>query len=473
VAGVAESSRDRVVAAPAAVFPAIACDTLAGQTFVNVLVTAAVAMPASGEVPAYCKVAGTEIGTEHDIEVRLPDVWRDRLVQEGGGGFDGRLGRVGATNVPLASGAVQVANNGGHRDPSGAVFLNHPAVVERYAGGAILAAVRFGKAVANAYYGRTPRYSYYEGCSNGGRGALNAAANYAAEFDGVIAGAPTRNLVGLIEGWTRASALSLPSATKLAGVHAAAVALCDRLDGVADGIISNWASCQFDARKDVPASVGLTPAEADAVAALMTDLKLTSGKTIYSGIGFGNMGASVGGYAGLGAGHLRNIVLNESDWSPASFDVDKFYPIIANVIDAKYHFSASTDGLVAFMRAGKKVIAWHGTDDTLLSHRDTIRTWQEVVTAAGPATATANSRLYMATGVNHCGGGPGADSFDMLTPMLDWVEKGAPPGTLTAAKRSPDGSTKFTRPMCQYPAYPKYAGSGDLNRAESFVCVNP
>ena len=118
----------------------------------------------------------------------------------------------GSTDVALSSGAVQTANNGGHRDPSGAIFLNNPLVVQRYAHTAILTATQFGKAVTNAYYGQGPKYSYYEGCSNGGRGALNAAAKYGDEYDGVIAGAPTRNLTGQIEQWTRATALTLPSA---------------------------------------------------------------------------------------------------------------------------------------------------------------------------------------------------------------------------------------------------------------------
>ena len=148
--------------------------------------------------------------------------------------------------MPLSSGAVQTANNGGHRDPSGAIFLNNPLVVQRYAHTAILTATQFGKAVTNAYYGQEPKYSYYEGCSNGGRGALNAAAKYGDEFDGVIAGAPTRNLTGQIEQWTRASALTLPSVAKLTAINAAAVAKCDALDGATDGIVSNWQACKFD-----------------------------------------------------------------------------------------------------------------------------------------------------------------------------------------------------------------------------------
>jgi hypothetical protein len=453
----------------ATVAPAVACSSLVNKAFFNVQVTAAVAVAASGAVPAYCKVSGTENGTQHDIEVRLPDVWRGRYVEEGGGGFDGRIRPVTDTNVPLSSGAVQAANNGGHRDPSGAGFLNNPLVVQRYAHTAILTATRFGKAVTTAYYGEGPKYSYYQGCSNGGRGALNAAAKYGDEYDGVIAGAPTRNLTGQIEQWTRASALTLPSVANLTAINAAAVAKCDALDGATDGIVSNWQACSFDPTVDVPAAVGLTAGEAAAVKSLMTDLALSNGTTVYSGFGIGNMAQWGPAYASLGVGHMRNIVLNDATWSPATFDVDSYYPIISNVIDGTYGFSASTAGLAQFLNEGKKVLVWHGSDDALLSHKDTLRTWQEITSAAGTA-ASNNSKVYIASGVNHCGGGPGADTFDMLTPMMNWVEKGTAPGDIPASKMSA-GVTQFTRPMCEHPKFPKYNGSGNVNDAANYTCA--
>jgi feruloyl esterase len=353
----------------------VACGSLAGKTYFNVQVTAAAAVPASGAIPAYCDVKGTEAGTQHDMEVRLPNEWRQRYVQQGGGGFDGTVAPIGKTDTALSAGAVEGVNNGGHRDPSGGVLLNNPLVTERYAHTAILTATKFGKAVTAAYYGREPNFSYYQGCSNGGRGALNAAAKYGDEFNGVIAGAPTRNLVGQIEQWTRASALAMPTPDKLKAINAAAVAKCDALDGAADGIVSKWSACNFDPTTDVPASVGLTAQEAQAVKALMTDLKLSDGTTIYSGFGTGDMSFFGPAYGFLGVGHMRNIVLNDPNWSPTGFDVNAFYPTIKAVIDDRNGFNASAAGLAQFMQTGKKVIVWHGSDDSLLSHKDTVRTW--------------------------------------------------------------------------------------------------
>lgn len=454
----------------ALVAPVISCGSLVGQTIENVQVTTATDVAATTTLPAYCKVNGTQVGTQHDIEVRLPASWQQRFVQQGGGGFDGSIPAVGSTNVALARNAVLAANNGGHRDPTGGVFLNNSAVVQLYAHTAINVTTKFSKAVAERYYGRRPNYSYYQGCSNGGRGALNAAAKYATDFDAVIAGAPTRNLSGQIEQWTRASGLAVPSATKLAAVHVAAVAKCDALDGAADGVVSNWAACQFDPTTDVPASAGLTAAEASAVKALMTDLKLADGTTIYSGYGFGGMAQFGPAYGFLGVGHMRNIVLNDASWSPAGFDIDANYPTITSMIDGRYGFSASVSGLSDFLKSGKKIMIWHGSEDGLLSHKDTIRTWTPVAAEAG-AAAGANSRLYVAAGVNHCAGGPGADTFDLLTPMMNWVENGTDPGTIVASKVNGSGATLFTRPLCQYPAYPKYNGSGDINSASSYQCT--
>lgn len=441
----------------------MACGDLAGQTFGNVQVTAASTVAATDTRPAYCKVNGTEVGTQHDMEVRLPETWTQRFVQQGGGGFDGSIPGVGTTNVPLSEGAVQSATNGGHRDPSGNVMLNNEAVVQRYAHAAIATTTRFGKAVALKYYGKAPSYSYFQGCSNGGRGALNAAAKYGSEFDGVIAGAPTMNLSGQIEQWTRATKLTVPSNTKLAAVSAAAVTKCDALDGATDGIVANWAACQFDATVDVPAAVGLTAAEASAVKSLMTDLKLASGTTIYSGYGLGTLSNG----AALGVGHMRNIVLNDSTWDSANFNVDLYYPIITASIEGRYGFNASAGGLADFLKAGKKIVVWHGSDDGLLSHKDTLRTWETVKDAAGAAAS--NSRVYIAGGVNHCGGGRGADQFDLLRPVMNWVEKGVEPGTLIATKVS-GGVTQFTRPLCVHPAFPKYNGTGDVNSASSYTC---
>ncbi|MEO8314161.1 MAG: tannase/feruloyl esterase family alpha/beta hydrolase [Pseudomonadota bacterium] len=453
--------------------PIVACASLAGREFYNVIVTAAVQVPASGTLPAYCKVSGHEAGTDHDLEVRLPAQWRERYVQRGGGGFDGTIAPAAGAPAALQLGAAQGANNGGHRDPSGAALLNDPRATERYAHTAILTATRFGKAVTKTYYGASPAHSYYEGCSNGGRGAFNAAAKYGSEFDGVVAMAPTLNMMGIIPAMTRFGMLSLPDNAQLAAVHTAAVAKCDALDGARDGIVSHWQACQVDPARDVPASVGLTAQQVEALRTLWADQRRADGSVSYSGLGFGDLAAGAAVYGRFGLGHLRYVVYGDAQWSPPASGFDEGeLPAIRAIIEGRYQFSASVNGLAQYLRDGHKLLVWHGADDPILSHRDTIRTWADVIAAAGTQTARANSRLYIAPGVAHCGGGDGADSAELLATLMQWVEAGKAPGTLVASKRDPrSGQVRFTRPLCEYPRWPRYDGKGDVNQAASFSCV--
>jgi feruloyl esterase len=117
------------------------------------------------------------------------------------------------------------------------------------------------------------------------------------------------------------------------------------------------------------------------------------------------------------------------------------------------------------------VIVWHGAEDALMSHHDTIRSYREMSRTAGGGAA--NARLYIPPGVNHCGGGPGADAFDLLGALTEWVEQGKAPRTLRAAKLDAAGTVLFTRPLCEYPKYPRYQGAGEPTDAASFLCVAP
>ncbi len=496
-AALATAAESGVRAAGAALTPAADCAALGALTLADVQVTAATEVAATASVPGYCRILGTEVGTEHDLEVRLPDEWLNRYVQNGGGGFDGRIPSIPDSQLSL--GAVAAANNGGHRDPSGAALLGNPEAQARYAHTAIETTARFSKELAARYYGAVPvkaraygnafghangtvnqgrgatpfnartaepSYSYYVGCSNGGRGALNAAAKYSDEFDGVIAGAPTQNLDGQIAAWTRMAKLALPSAEEVAAIEAVIVAKYDALDGLKDGIVSNMEAVDFNPSTDIPAEIGLTAAETEAVAAVMSDV-VAFGETIYSRYSV----PGAGDRYGLGVGHMRNLVLNDPTWDPSTFDIQTYLPTIQEAIGT-LGSNASAQGLADFMDEGKKVMVWHGTADPLLSENDTVREWYEVREAAGDSVADDNSRLYLAPGVAHCRGGEGADNFDLLPAMIDWVEGDLAPGTVIASKLDPaTGAALFTRPLCEYPTYPRYSGVGDTNDAASFDCV--
>jgi hypothetical protein len=478
----------RPAAMPAAdtTAPAIACMALLHLALPNTVITSAVPVLPQGSTPGYCRVLAT-VTPETDIEVRLPDNWRRRLLHLGGSGFDGVIPNLAASDAQLQQGYALTASNGGHRDPTGGAtrLLNNPTLIEDYAHGAIGKTIEFAKAAIREYYSRPARFAYFAGCSNGGRGAFNAAAKYGDEYDGVVAGAPSRNLSGLVSSWVRASLLPVPSASKLAAVYQAQLAHCDGADGLVDGIISNPADCDFDpSTLACPPGVNngscLTEAEIDAIKTIRSDVELANGRLVYSRFGIGNPGTGFGVFmplgppgaptvASFGAAHLQYIVYGDPNYSAATFDVNADLPGVVDVIEGDYDFSPNTRPLARYLRDGGKMIVWQGTEDTALSHFDTVRSYKTMVAAAGKGAE--NARLYTAPGVLHCGGGPGADRFDMITALSDWVERGRAPRTLVASKVDQAGSVRFTRPLCEHPKYPRYFGDADPNDASSFRCV--
>jgi hypothetical protein len=468
--------------------PAIPCTALEQIAIADTVITRAVKIAANGSVPAYCRVLAS-VAPETDIEVRLPDTWQERLLHLGGSGFDGVIPNLNLNGAQLAQGYALAGSNGGHRDPTGGPtrFLNNPVLIEDYAHAAIGKTVRAAKAVIQAYYGQDARYAYFAGCSNGGRGAFNAASKYADDYDGVIAGAPSRNVPGLISGWVRAALLTPPSAAKMALMYRAELALCDGHDGLADGIISNPGRCRFDPAAlrcagEVDDGTCLTDAEIHAVNTIRSDVRLANGRTVYSRLGLGNPATGFGVFmplgppgaptvASFGGAHLKFIVYGDPAYDPADYQVDRDLRAVTNVIEGEYDFSANTAPLATYLRSGKKMIVWHGTEDTAVSHLDTIRAYDRMADAAGKHAE--NARLYTPPGVLHCGGGPGADRFDLVGALTDWVENDRAPATLAASKRDATGNVLFTRPLCEYPRYPRYLGFGDRNDASGFHCVAP
>jgi hypothetical protein len=466
-----------------------ACVGLTTLALPDATVTSAVDVAAQGSVPAYCRVLATA-GTETDIEVRLPEPWGGRLVHLGGSGLDGFIQDLDVRADLLQQGFAVTASNSGHRDPTGGPtrFLNDPVVIEAYAHGAIGQTIAVAKAVVLAYYGEPAGYTYFTGCSAGGRAAFNAAARYGAEYDGVVAGAPTRNMAGMVSAWALATQVSPPSVAKLTSMYEAQLAQCDTLDGLDDGIIGNPAKCRFDLESvRCPSGTDndscLTDAEIDAVKTIRSDVKFANGRTVYVGLGIGHPGTGFGAFMPLGGPgspvvatlvsgwFLPYMVYGDPAYDPRGYDVDTELRTVEHVFDQVHDFSADTNPLAQYLRSGGKVIVWHGAEDALMSHRDTIRSYEEMSRQAGRGSE--NARLYVPPGVNHCGGGPGADAFDMIGALAEWVEQGQAPGTLTASKFDATGNVLFTRPLCEYPKYPRHDGENDPDDAASFRCVAP
>jgi poly(3-hydroxybutyrate) depolymerase len=305
-------------------------------------------------------------------------------------------------------------------------------------------------------------------------------------------------------------------------VRNAVLAKCDALDGVADGLVANTAACQivFDPQTAVLPSgkplqcTGAKQADcltSDQLVALKTALSApvdSKGQPLYSDwpwdAGFGGIANGtynqgwrswwLGTYSSSANTAQRLNGASEQSWlidwaSPPiqvpltgvaarilAFDFDVDAPKIFATSGAYTTSAAAFDiynstDLSAFKAHGGKLILFHGLSDAAFSANDTAR-WYQALNAKAGNSADAFARLYLVPGMNHCGGGPSTDSFDMLTPLVSWVEQGAPPESVTATATTPAffNATSRTRPLCVYPKFSAYVGSGDINDGANFIC---
>ena len=383
------------------------------------------------------------------------------------------------------------------------------------------------KAVIVTAYGRAPDRSYIGGCSNGGRHTLVAAARYADQYDGFLVGDPGFNLpkaaLANIAGGQTYNALSAAPGTgtpanlntaftlaERATVSNAVLAKCDALDGAADGLVQDTTACKaaFNLARDVSTCIGardgtcLTTAQKTGIRQLFAGAKTGSGTTIYNSFPY-DAGLAGGGYAFwkftvpliLDSVSVGTIFETPPE-NLAGFDG----PAIAlglNLDTALAKLSATnatyTESSLSFMtpphpadlsvlkNRGAKMMIYHGTSDPIFSSDDTTAFYDNLATANG-GDASNFVRFFRVPGMNHCNGGPATDQFDILSPLVAWVEKGQAPASVIAQARGAGNaggvnadvpstwSALRTRPLCPYPQVAKYKGSGSIEDAASFAC---
>ncbi|QRO02022.1 tannase/feruloyl esterase family alpha/beta hydrolase [Archangium violaceum] len=473
--------------------PQARCEGFRGRTLEGAQITGAELVAASGQLPEYCKVSGMLPPSLH-FEVRLPTSWNGKTVHVGGGGFDGS---IPSGDVYTQKGYVSIASDGGHTgDVLDASFALDPQKLDDFAYLSTHRVLPIAKALILERYGKSSTKTYFEGCSNGGREALIEAQRWPEDFDGIIARAPAYNFVELLIAFNRNTRqLSKPgaglSSAKLMVLGKAVLDACDAKDGVADGIISHPSTCQFD-----PAVLQCPGAEQNDC---LTAEQVTSVRTIYSPMSLNgttvNQGWPVGGEADpegwsgwitgngnaslsaagiFGSGLIKFFITRDPNFDPLTFNPNDW---LSQINTMSGLVSANSTDLERFRARGGKLILWHGGTDAAISQKGTDVYYENLVQAAGgQAAADTFVEYFPAPGVNHCFGGAGADAVDLLTPLENWVEKGVPPSQagLVAVKLNPQtGGTVLSRPLCKYPQYPRYNGSGDVASAGSFTCVNP
>jgi feruloyl esterase len=467
-------------------------------------------------LPAFCRVSATARPTSDSdirIEVWMPiSEWNGRLLGLGNGGFAGQIDYQNLA-MAMSRGYAATATDAGHTgSPIDATWaLGHPEKVVDFGHRGIHEMTRVAKATARAFYGKPPRRSYFEGCSDGGREALMEAQRYPDDYDGILAGAPANTWTKLLttavwhtRALTRTPESFIPPA-KIPAIAAAVSAACDAEDGVTDRILADPRRCRFDpatirCKDGEDSNACLTEPQSIALREIYQGPRDAAGRQIFPGYlpgaeeGEGGWVTWITGrqpkkslMALFGLGYFSQMVYEKPEWQDGGFEVET--DLRAAFERTAHALDATDPDLTAFHARGGKIILYHGWQDPAIPAVNTIDYYESVVSRLGLRKTDDFVRLFMAPGVQHCSDGPGPDAFgqsgewssddptrSLRRSLERWVETGTAPSTIIASKYVGEESARtatMTRPLCPHPQEARYSGSGDVNEAASFVCGAP
>jgi len=481
------------------------CQALKSLELTNATVTSATEV-AAGEggpgMPAGCRVIGVSAPTSDSrigFEVWLPlTSWNGKFQQVGNGGFAGSI-PTNAMRAPLMRGYAVAATDDGHQSEAGtdaSWALGHPEKVIDFGYRAVHETSLQANAIIKAFYGKAPTHSYFVGCSDGGREALMEAQRYPEDFGGIVAGAPANYFTRLLFNavWVQQALAAEPGSAippeKLSVLQTAALAQCDTLDRVKDGIISHPKRCTFD-----PATVQCKGADGPDC---LTAAQVTAAKKIYSGPknprtgqqilpGYtpgteaiaGTWGPWLTGVGGriplahqFAKSFFSSMVFEDANWDFRSFNFDSH----VDLSNKKTAHAVNSDNpdLTKFRARGGKLIQYHGWADAAVTPYSSIEYFDAVQARMAPKGGGTGDfyRLFLVPGLAHCFGGVGATEVDVVTALDRWVHDGVAPDHLIATATGPadPARSKMARPVCPYPQVPEYRGTGDTNDAANFVC---
>jgi feruloyl esterase len=438
-------------------------------------------------LPAFCRVtAKLTPTTDSDIriEVWLPQSsWNRKIQALGNGGLGGTIAYP-ALAAAVKAGYATAGTDTGHVGGNGDFVPGHPEKLVDFAYRAIHEMTVSAKTLVAAHYDARPVKSYFNSCSTGGRQALIEAQRYPEDFDGIVAGDASWDQMRLYAArvalnvfMNREPAAVIPPG-KYPMIHDAALAKCDALDGVKDGVIENPARCSFDFatltcsgedRADC-----LTKAQvesAKAMASPITDQQ--SGAVLHPGryyagseLGWGG----VGGPAPSGESHegMKKIVFTAA-WDYHTMRVPDDVELAVKADKGLLY--GGDPNLTRYFSRGGKLLMYHGWADPLVTPDASLIMYKRINDAVGRA-AVNSLALFMVPGMGHCQGGPGTDVFDKVAAIDQWVESGTKPQSIPAAHMT-SGVIDRTRPLCAYPATAHYIGSGSTDEAKNFRCQAP
>ena len=484
---------------------------------------AVIAKDASGNKNGeFCKVIGLikpidQKAPDIEFEVNLPSDWNGRMLQFGGGAYDGNLvtgltpypAEPAGQPTPLAAGYVTLGSDSGHKSAmgfDGSFALNNEARLN-FGQFSVKKTHDVAMFLVKSYYKRVPKRSYFIGASQGGHEALVAAALYPADYDGVVVNFPAYDLTLLqLSGVPIAKALYdnggkgwlNPAKVKL--LTDAVYAACDKLDGAEDGIISDIAACNLAFTLDTVRSALRCAGGTDTGDTCLSDAQIATIETVNSPY---RPGYPVGGLdsfprwpilegalfkmASFGAapqpssppsgkeafqylvasGVTKYFITRDPNFDPLTFDAAVWK---SQVQRSAEEVDISSASLRPFKDKGGKLLLVHGTIDDLISPYNSINYYNRQVSIFGQSGVDSFLRFYMVPGMGH-GRGVFTGTYDGLGVLNSWVEGGKAPGTLITVDGNP-GSHR-SRPMCVYPAFPKFTGTqgASVDDSSNFSCV--
>ncbi|MFM0509995.1 tannase/feruloyl esterase family alpha/beta hydrolase [Paraburkholderia sp. RL17-373-BIF-A] len=479
--------------------------------------------PGNQQGGEFCRITGRIKGfnaTTPDIrfDLNLPRRWNGRALQIGGGGYNGVV--VSGTGVmpfspnraPLAQGYATFGDDSGHvGDSSVAVFGLVDEAVTNFGFAHLKKTHDAALALIARAYGRPPQRMYFAGGSTGGREGYTVMQRFPDDYDGVIANSPALNFSGV-----RLLGVKLGQAEYttpggfippllLEHVYQRTLATCDRLDGAADGIVSDVAACH-DHETEIIDSLrcsGRTPSHDECLTntQLSTLLVMRDGLSLpyrlawdVNGYGGYNIfqGTRLTGLLGLahqperlpvptffangylfaqGDGYIRYFVTRDASFDSLRFDPQHPGKYRAQLVALSQTIGAMNPDLTRYIARGGKLITLQGLADEVISPNQTIAYYDTLVDRFGVDQVNSFMRLYMVPGFQH-GSGAFIPSVDLLGALDNWVTRGASPETLTATDIAAATNGR-SRPLCRYPLFPRYVGKGNVNLASSFVCAEP
>ncbi|HWJ69926.1 MAG TPA: tannase/feruloyl esterase family alpha/beta hydrolase [Sphingobium sp.] len=450
-------------------------------------------------LPAFCRVQATLTPTSDSdikVEVWLPaGDWNGKLVGIGNGIWAGSIS-YSEMAVTLAQGYAVVATDTGHTGTglTAEWAVGHPEKLVDFGYRAIHLMTVTAKAAIKDYYGRPTAYSLWNSCSTGGRQGLMAAARYPEDFDAISAKAPANPMTDLMTQsmWagyqSKRTANAALSPALLGLVHKAAVAKCDALDGLVDGLIEQPLACRFD-----PAVLACKPGQPSATC--LNPDQVGTMKAIYGGVTDPRTGQQL--LPGWPVGSEIQLAMLMMGDEPFPVATDYFRLLVHGdqpgwdwkTMDYGRETQAARDfgaqmlnvtpkDLDAFFARGGKLLLSHGWTDGLIPATNMVQFYQDLLAVTPKPVAEQQLRLFMVPGMDHCGGGEGASNYDTLGTIDAWANGGPAPERIIATRGGPampgaPALPPLSRPLCPFPQVAVYQKTGSKDDAASFACAAP